>query len=147
MKQTTNNCDYCNKEYIPKRRWVQRFCSNKCRASFHRIKNKTPTTLIQKNEELITNGNLPINKKVKVEEVSLAGFTNAALGAGAVALFQNLFRSEANKPATKTDLLKLVTQAKRFHKVKNLQPNIMGEYPYFDLEKGEVVYLKMKFGS
>lgn len=137
MENRSYICQYCKKEYVPKRRGVQKFCSPSCRVSDHRLKKANPTTksitVQQKNKETVSG-------KVKVEQVSAAGVTNAVLGSAIVEVGKNIFIAEENKPATKADILKLAASLKRYHKIKNLPPNLQGQVPYFDIEKGEVVY-------
>ena len=143
MEQTDYSCQYCKKKFTPKRRKVQKFCTNTCRASFHRFKNDSLS--INQSTEIKVNTGEKKSGKTKVDQISAAGVGNAALGTGLVELAKNIFTPGENKPATKGDIMKLAASLKRFHKIKNLPPNIVGEYPYFDLTKGEVVYLKMSF--
>ena len=140
MENRTYTCQYCKKDYVPKRRGVQKFCSASCRVSSHRFKNVESelksTNLQIKSEDQVPN-------KIKVDQVSTAGVANSAIGSGIADLLISAFTSEENKPATRGDIARLASNLKRYHKIKNLQPNQMGQFPYFDLTEGIVVYLKM----
>jgi hypothetical protein len=140
MENRTYTCQYCKKDYVPRRRGVQKFCSDSCRVSFHRFKNVESelksTNLQIKSEDQVPN-------KIKVDQVSTAGVANAAIGSGIADLLISTFTSEENKPATKGDIARLASNLKRYHIIKNLPPNQMGQFPYFDLTEGLVVYFKM----
>lgn len=140
METNTYKCEYCKKKYVPKRRRVQKFCSNSCRVSFHRLKNqgeeKKSTELQIKEEEKETS-------KVKIDQISVSGVANSAIGTGIVELTKNIFTAEENRPATKGDILKLGASLKRYHHIKNLPPNLMGQIPHFDLYTSNLVYLKI----
>jgi hypothetical protein len=140
MENQYYTCQYCKKEFTPKRRKVQKFCSDSCRVSFHRFKNVESelksTNLQIKSEDQVPN-------KIKVDQVSTAGVANAAIGSGIAELLINALTPEENKPATKGDILKLAASLNRYHKIKNLPINLQGQIPYFDLIQGIVVYLNM----
>ena len=107
--------------------------------SFHRFKKKTSRTIATKKTAPVE---LQQHNELKKEQfVNPSQVFNAALGAGAAALIQNVFTPESKKPATKEDLANLASGTKRYHLVKNRPPNQLGQYLYFDLEKGELVYL------
>jgi hypothetical protein len=137
MEKQYYSCQYCKNDFTPKRRKVQKFCSDSCRVSFHRFKNVDisvkSTNLQIKSEDQVPN-------KIKVDQVSTAGVANAAIGSGIADLLISAFTSEENKPATKGDIAKLASSLKRYHSIKNLPPNLMGQFPYFDLMQGIVVY-------
>ncbi|MAB47594.1 MAG: hypothetical protein CMC05_03085 [Flavobacteriaceae bacterium] len=141
MKETKYyTCEYCFKEFQPKRRRVQKYCSNSCRSSAYQqrkaIENKAKDNLSK-----LTNSNVP-QAPIK-EKISAAGVGNAALGVLAVDTAKALLTSRENKPATKGDLLSLIEKLNaRYHLVKNMPPNIHGEYPYYDMQQGILVYLK-----
>lgn len=140
METNTYKCEYCKKEYVPKRRRVQKFCSNSCRVSFHRLKKQGKE---KKSTELQIKEKEQDNSKLKVGQISTAGVANSAIGTGIVELAKNIFTAEENKPATKGDILKLGASLKRYHQIKNLPPNAMGQFPYFDLHTNEVIYLRI----
>ncbi|WP_405570221.1 hypothetical protein [Winogradskyella sp. Asnod2-B02-A] len=130
-------CEYCYKEFEPKRRRVQRYCSNTCRSkAYHARKTNTLTT--SKSEDIAITNNDNSSQK---ETMSLAGIGNATAGTLAADAIKSLLTKESNKPATKGDLTQLLEKLNgRYHLVKNMNPNIKGEYPYFDMVEGNVVY-------
>ena len=141
MENRSYTCQYCKKEYVPKRRGIQKFCSDSCRVSNHRLKKVSSTTksiVVQQKEQEETSS-------IKVGQISTAGVANAAIGIGLVEVGKNLFTREENKPATKGDISKLAANLKRYHIIKNLPPNLQGQTPHFDIEKGEVVYIHTIF--
>lgn len=131
METRTYECQYCKKEYVPKRRKVQRFCSNSCRVRSHQLRNR----------EVKLSKPIPKKDKTKIDQISAAGAGNAALGCLIVKVGTNILTKEENMPATKKDIKELTSSLKRYHKIKNLPLNEFGQTPYFDLEKGEIIYL------
>ncbi|MFC0604571.1 hypothetical protein [Winogradskyella pulchriflava] len=129
-------CEYCYKEYIPKRRGVQKYCSNSCRSNACRVRNSSNT----KTDAIKHLENKDLNRSE--EKMSLAGVGNATAGVMIANTIKAVFTKEDDKAATKRDL-KLLTEKlfSRYHLVMNLEPNSNGEYPYFDLEKNIIVYL------
>ncbi len=129
------NCHYCGKDYKPKRRYKQRFCSNSCRVNSFNRKKQTGLSVPQKE--------IGKPKSVKIEKMSIAGIGNAAVGsiAGTVAVnvLTSLMTSDENKPATKKDLMNIMKQNKRFHLVKNM-PQKTGFVAYYDMETQRIVY-------
>jgi carotenoid cleavage dioxygenase-like enzyme len=127
-------CQNCGKEYKPNRRRKQKYCSNSCRTTAFKLRNKK--------------GNLPskeieTKKPLQVEKISWAGVGNAAAGTLAVNVATSLFTSEENKPATKKDLKEMKELIiKRFHPILNMSPNAFGNHPFYDAETKSVVYLK-----
>tara|TARA_R110002073_G_scaffold108336_3_gene243348 strand:- start:17970 stop:18377 length:408 start_codon:yes stop_codon:yes gene_type:complete len=134
METRSYRCQYCKQEFIPKKRRVQKFCSDSCRVGFHRQKNK-----IEK-KELTSRENKSLPKKTKVDQMSFAGVGNAAVGTLAVDTILSLFTKEENKPATKGDLKQFASKLERFQVVKNLTVNSFGKSPYFDNELKVLVY-------
>lgn len=134
METRTYICHYCRKDYVPKRRGVQKFCSNSCRVRTHQLKNKKPKVTE------VTTGNNTKTDKAKIEQMSLAGVGNSLGGNLAAQGLISLFTKEENKPATKGDLATLASRLKRYHQIKNLPPNHQGQIPNFDLYTGEIVY-------
>lgn len=130
-------CHYCGKEYIPKRRNIQKYCSNSCRTNaFMKRKNVATVALpsIVKNESNIT-------KPMKIDTMSLAGVGNAATGSALVRIAESLLTPEINKPATKRDLQNLANKiSKRYYLIKNMNNDLLGKMPYFDAELSVVVY-------
>ena len=139
LDQQFYTCKYCYKEFEPKRRRVQKFCSNTCRSkAFHA--RKTNTLATAHNTEISKPVNSP---NPQTQKMSLAGVGNATAGTLAADAIKNLLTKQTNKPATKGDLAQLLEKLNgRYHLVNNMNPNPKGEYPYFDLVDNVVVYLK-----
>ena len=131
-------CNYCHEEFIPKRRHVQKFCSNSCRSKAHHIKNRTVANSTIPNATTLAK--TPEKKKKKPNTMSLAGVGNATGGALLADTITNLLTSEENKPATKGDLKALENKIGRYHKIGNMQPNNDGKLPYFDLQTNSVEF-------
>ena len=73
-------CKYCYKEFDPKRRRVQKYCSNSCRSKAHHARKKTETKLpiISDSETKTEVSTLPTKpEKTTVDSMSLAGTGNA----------------------------------------------------------------------
>lgn len=130
-------CNYCHTEYIPKRRGVQKYCSNSCRSNACRVRNSEINKL-----DSIKPTNTKISNK-SANQMSLAGVGNATTGALLADGLKALFTSADNTAATKGDL-KLLTEKLlgRYHLVKNIPLNINGEQPYYDMVNKVVVYFK-----
>ncbi|MEO8235765.1 MAG: hypothetical protein ABI549_10160 [Flavobacterium sp.] len=131
-------CHYCGKEYQPKRRFKQRFCSNSCRVNSFNRKKEMGLSIPQKEIEKA--------KPLKIEKMSMAGVANATVGAvaGTVAvnLITSLLTNEENKPATKKDVMNIIKQNKRFHLVKNA-PLKLGYSAFYDMQTQNIVYHKV----
>lgn len=128
------NCEYCHEEFIPKRRFVQKYCSDSCRSKAFHIKNKSnikPTKKDKKKRK---------KKKTKIEKMSLAGVGNSAVGTLAIDALTKIFTHENNLPATKADIQSLSRKIKRYHRVTNIASKPDGKLPYFDTETCCVVY-------
>ena len=120
MSTYFNTCDYCDNEFLPTRRNIQRFCKPSCRSAHNRIKrreenreqSKLAVPVLKQEEESLFAVPFDIveEKKTKIEEMSSAGVGNALaanlITEGTKAVL-NLFTKEENKLATKGD----VTQA------------------------------------
>ncbi|NIK93243.1 hypothetical protein GZ212_13860 [Mangrovimonas sp. CR14] len=141
MSQETKyyTCKYCFESFIPKRRRVQKYCSNTCRNKAHHAK-KTATTTRETLPEKLEN-QLAVPTPIK-QTVNAADITNAAIGTLAVNTLVNAFTKNENKPATKKDLVEILNALKgRYHIIKNLAPLSDGKKPYYDIVKQELVYL------
>ena len=137
METYTYICNYCKKEYVPKRRGIQKFCSNSCRSRNHQLENPKPRKTKQENGL----GQLKPLPKTKIDKVSFAGVGNSVLGHATFEFGKSVFTPEHKKAATKGDLKNLeVKLVQRYHLVKNMNQHPNGMKPYFDLVKGEVVY-------
>jgi len=137
MEKYKYTCNYCSKQYVPKRRKVQKYCSNTCRSKAHFQKNKLSKNI--KNKSQLVN-----QENQQKEKINLAGIGNAAIANVATDALTRLLTYEDNKPATKGDLKKLITQFKnRYEKINNLPMRLDQTVAYFDNERKEVVYLKV----
>lgn len=138
MENYTYTCAYCSKEYIPRRRKIQKYCSNTCRVKAHFQRNKQ---LGVKKENGLSS---PIDiKNQNKENINVAGIGNAAIANIATDALKSLFTHEDNKPLTKGDFKKIMAQFKnRYELVKNAPFRADGTQAYFDTEKKEIVYLK-----
>lgn len=121
-------CHYCKKEFIPKRRKVQKFCSTSCRVRSHQLSRK-----FKKSAKLNA-------EKTKIDQVSVAGVANAAIGTTAADLVKTLLTPEQNKSATKADLRRLEEMLQRYHKVGNIKNLGDGRAPYYDMQLKRIVY-------
>ena len=129
-------CEYCYKEYIPKRRGVQKYCSNSCRSNACRIRNSKDSKV----KSVRTVNETSVKAK---EQMSMSGVGNAVAGTILANTIKTVFTKENNKVATKDDLKQLTERLLgRYHLVKNMYPNEKGDYPYFDLVENIVVYMK-----
>ncbi|WP_372758104.1 hypothetical protein [Mariniflexile sp.] len=137
-------CDYCYTEFAPKRRRVQKFCSNTCRSKAHHAKKNSIKQLTETTKEVSVfkvPDVPPIPIKNKVEAMSVAGMGNATAGTLIADGIKAVFTSAENKPATKGDLKNLTEKlVKRYHPIKNMQRQPNGALPYYDIETGNVVY-------
>ena len=74
---------------------------------------------------------------------SAAGMITTVAGTLAADAIKSLLTKESNKPATKGDLTQLLEKLNsRYHLVSNMPPNALGQYPYFDMVEGVVVYMR-----
>ena len=128
-------CAYCGKQYKPKRRRKQKYCSNSCRTNAFNAKKKNSLAKPETNK--------PENQLQKIDKMSWAGVGNAAAGTLAVNALSSLRNREENKPVTKKDFKEIKDLLiKRYHPISNMRPDAYGNQPYFDLETKSVVYLK-----
>ncbi|MGJ8667536.1 MAG: hypothetical protein ACSHW7_14290 [Patiriisocius sp.] len=135
MEKHRYKCHYCGAKYIPKRRHVQKYCSNSCRVNAFNLRKKGNQNLPKIRKE--KKG----KNKIAKEKMSLSGVGNAALGTLAVNLSTNLFTKEENKPATKGDIQKLLDRdLNKILLIKNMPPRFDGAIPYFDTLQQIIVY-------
>ena len=88
---------------------------------------------------------LKLKEKAVIDEVSVSGITNAALGTLMIELLKWLTLTNENKPATKADFKRLEGKLERYHRVNNIDPRMDGTLPYFDMETKTIVYRKNLF--
>lgn len=135
MENYLYTCAYCGKQYKPRRRRKQKYCSNSCRTNAFNAKKKNSLAKPETNK--------PENQLQKIDKMSWAGVGNAAAGTLAVNALSSLLTREENKPVTKKDFKEIKELLiKRYHPISNMRPDAYGNQPYFDLETKSVVYLK-----
>ena len=128
-------CKYCFNDFEPKRRRVQKYCSNTCRSKAHHAKKSTKVTDTNKVASI---KNSPTLHK---EKMSIAGVGNATAGALVADGIKAIFTSEDNKNVTKGDFDMLIEKLNiRYHQIKNMKPNHLGQLPHFDFVDGVLVY-------
>lgn len=134
MESFLYTCQYCNKEYKPKRRKKQKYCSNSCRTRGFNLKKKSQLSFPKsKNNQ----------DKTSIEKMSVAGIGNAAVGTFAANTISNWLTREENKPATKKDIKDIKALVlQRYHEIVNMQMDPYGNYPFYDIDSRTVVYLK-----
>ncbi|MFC5194818.1 hypothetical protein ACFPH8_05705 [Bizionia hallyeonensis] len=142
MEREFYTCEYCQEGFKPKRRRVQKYCSNTCRSKAHHARKTTSELTTVENPEITTTEEPKTDKPPvgKVEQMSAAGVGNSAAGTLAADGLTYLLTAPQNRPATKGDIANLQAQIKRYHAVKNLPRNPQGANPYFDTLTGKVVY-------
>lgn len=134
MEKHRYKCHYCGAKYIPKRRHVQKYCSNSCRVNAFKLRNKSEKNL----PEVQTN-----KKQQTKDKMSWSGVGNAAAGVLATNLATSLFTKEENKPATKGDIQKLLNaKVNKIILIKNMSPRIDGARAYFDTNQQILIYKK-----
>ena len=134
-------CSYCHHQYHPRRRRVQKYCSNSCRSkAYHmRITNTRNSTIDLPVEKP---GNTNIQLVDEIKKMSIHGIADATAGSLAADALKSLLTHNDKKAATRGDLKKLIAEIKgRYHLVINLPPRFDGALPYFDFERSEIIYL------
>jgi superoxide dismutase len=139
MEKYNYICNYCSKEYLPRRRKVQKYCSNTCRVKAHFQKHKR--AVVKEENNLPSKVSSSKNEK---EKINLAGIGNAAIANVATEALKKLFTHEDQKPATKGDLKNLIAQSKtRYEKIENIPRRPDQTEAYFDNVNKELVYLRV----
>jgi len=137
-------CKFCQKEFEPKRRKAQKFCSATCRSKNYNHKHKVVDKTL--NEEISETISAKEINKNSIEKMSASGVGNAALGTllaeTATALEKKAYTQLENKPATQKDnpeLKDLINT--RYFEVHNIKPDTWGRKAYFDLSTCKILYL------
>ena len=134
-------CNYCHKDYEPKRRRIQKYCSQSCRSKAYHARTTTTKTGLAVQTKDTTSQLANIRNKAKIETMSPAGIGNATVGALAADGIKALMTHNDDKPATKGDIKNLVSEINgRYHFVTNLPHRYDGALPYFDLDANMIVY-------
>ena len=138
MDNFNYTCGYCGKNYVPKRRKVQKYCSASCRTRACNIRKSASLNKPVENSNSNNSSNLN-----KIEQMSFAGIGNAAVGTLAVNTLTRILTKDENKPLTKKDLKELKDlMLQRYHEVLNLELDSLGYIPFYDMETQTIVYLK-----
>ncbi|MBC7524456.1 MAG: hypothetical protein H7239_08475 [Flavobacterium sp.] len=133
MDNYTYLCQYCGHDYIPKRRLVQKYCSNSCRTRAYQLRNPKIGLGVSVLKKETPKSN---------DKMSWSGFANAAAGAAAVKIVENVFTAEGNKPATKNDIKNLTLILKnRYQPILNIPNRIDGAKPFYDTYTQQFLYL------
>ncbi|MBW2936794.1 hypothetical protein KXJ69_01670 [Aureisphaera sp. CAU 1614] len=136
----TYECEYCHREYVPKRRFAQKYCSNSCRSKAYYIRNRysEPSKKIQSNKKVKSKK----KEKTQIDKMSLAGVGNAAMGNLAVNLLSKALTPEHNRPATKEDIIELKSLIKgSLLPIKNIGRDEFGKNPFYDVANQMVVFI------
>jgi len=135
MDQYLYKCHYCGKDYKPRRRHKQKFCSNSCRVNAFNFRTKKDKGNLAK----VSTSPSEINNKK--EGISLAGIGNATIANFTTDLAKTLFTREENKPATKGDIQALLNGSKeRYLPISNLPIRNDGALPFYDTVTKEMIY-------
>lgn len=142
MESRFYTCKYCFKEFEPKRRRVQKYCSDTCRNKAHHAKKPKHVLPIPKEENLPV-AELKPDIQRKNKSVTIGGVGESFLGAFAYDASKEFFKPKQNRAATKKDILELksLIVGERYLPITNMYPNQFGQNPYYDIETQEVVYL------
>ena len=84
IEQREYTCGYCRVPFVPKRRGVQKYCSNSCRVRAHQIKKRA---LLEENEK---QEKTTQSSKIKIDQMSISGVGNAVTGTAAVMAINRL---------------------------------------------------------
>ena len=141
MEKRNYICQNCGLEYIPRRRFVQKYCSNSCRSRAYLLRNEKLGSTLPSVEKKF--------ESVKIDKISKAGVGNAFLGSllaeGVQTIARKVFENEDNTAATKKDFKEMKELIiNRFHPILNMAPNPFGNYPFYDSETKSVIYLKKR---
>ncbi|MFL1013226.1 hypothetical protein [Flavisericum labens] len=142
MESRFYTCTYCFKEFEPKRRRVQKYCSNSCRNKAYHARKTKPST------PALTNDKLPaVNEKpeniTKKETMKFTGVGETVVGMVAYEAGKALLTPIQSKSATKKDIqeLKAFISGTRYLPIKNMPNDNFGRRPFYDVETEEVVYI------
>lgn len=131
-------CKKCFEEFIPRRRNIQKYCSNSCRSGAYQLRNKKKNTLVKQQDKL------PDIENIKKDTINSKAMINTAGGNLAYDIIKNLLTPNLKKNASKEDILFLFNQLKRYHRISNMPNNKFGQIPHFDLHTKSIVYLRFE---
>ena len=98
MESRYYTCKYCFKEFEPKRRRVQKYCSDTCRNKAHHAR-KEKTTLPATTQEALPEIKNKPETLPKSESMTLSGVGNATAGSLLADGIKSLLTKEGNKTA------------------------------------------------
>lgn len=137
-------CEYCYKAFEPRRRRVQKYCSNTCRSkAFHAKKNNKNKPVLKNN--ILKDSNIENTPpSTKIDSMSISGVGNAAAGNLIASGLKSFLTPNQNKPATKGDIDNLISLFnKRYLPIENIAVNQFGQFPFYDVQTKSVVYLNL----
>ena len=136
MENYEYKCHYCGKTYVPRRRYVQRFCCTSCRVNA--FKRRIKSSSIEPSKGL----SMPQKERMKEEQkINLAGIGNAAIANVVTDFTKNVLTREENKPATKGDLWAILNRnQQRYLPVSNAPRRSDGALPFYDNMTRTVIY-------
>jgi len=149
----TKKCKHCSLIF-ESRRSNHVYCSASCKtkASYKRNNYKYVSGHYQKQNEFdkVSQGNTGLadtsNGTNKKNDINVSSISNVVIGSAAadtISYGLKKLLAPNTLPATKGDLNLLTEKILgRYHLIKNLPQNSNREFPYFDIENQEVVYLK-----
>jgi len=103
METYKYTCEYCQKEFIPTRRKIQKYCSDSCRSTNHQYKKR----LLSKSDVLVDVDKEKNNSIERIEKLSWAGVGNSIGGSLVADRLKKTLTKHENWPATKKDLEEL----------------------------------------
>ena len=134
MENHEYSCHYCGKNYVPRRRFVQKYCCTSCRVNA--FKRRIKPSSVEPSKGLT----MPPKDAVKNEpKISMAGIGNAAIANVATDFAKHIFTKEENKPVTKGDFWAIFSH-KRYLPVSNIPQRKDGASPFYDCITRTVIY-------
>lgn len=145
----TKTCPNCQEQFEARRK-NHKYCTTSCKtmASFKRNKYKyqsgryikdTPDTTPTTNSQ--TTDLSQLNSKLnKLNSLNATNAMAGTLAADAIKFAGKKLLNPNSLNATKGDIKKLEKHFSRYHFIKNLPQNNIGQYPYYDIQTQSIVY-------
>ena len=135
------NCKNCQKPYIPKRRGVQKYCSDSCRSRAYQLRKnlglKKPTNQTDNKTDGV--------KNESSSTINAASIMNAFIAAFGYDAIKGLLTPAGSKSVTRNDLNKLIDKIdQRYIPLRNVPMRDDGTYAFCDKKTESLVYLKIK---
>ncbi|TBN04454.1 hypothetical protein EYD45_07500 [Hyunsoonleella flava] len=138
MKRT-EICHNCGDNFIPRRRGVQKFCSNSCRSRYWFLKQKENTKIDKL--KITPTESVSLTEK-KQDKMSFAGVGNATAGSLVADGIKSALTKSENKPATKKDIRELKNLiSNRYLPVYNMEKDVYGRSAFYDVQTKHVIYI------